>query len=295
MIPRFALFLVLASLALVAPAQGECRRRALDALRDAPDGAAIYRQISDKAFFRRWIDCEDATLGLPTAIHESTHFIAAERDAFPLIGGGEVGRPHEVSGFYPPSQIAEQFGESDFVDTYLKAGRASSATDFLYLLDELNAYSHDLNAAVDLKHMRRPDRIADSRDGLAALMAFVALYVETARRDQPATWEGLRQTNVTHTLTALWGQAEKVMTASCGLSNFGTQDKAFLRQAYEEGARAALGVVIARLPVTPEACLKASADELDSAEAVERAAVRRADRRRATLHAAVSDTLSPPE
>ncbi len=61
-------------------------------------------------------------------------------------------------------------------------------------------------------------------------MAFVALYVERAEESEPATWSGLLEPRVAKTVSELWGRAEKVMASSCGIPNFGTQDKALIRQ-----------------------------------------------------------------
>ena len=135
----------------------DCRPGAIERLHaSAPEGFAIYQKTKDKKFFLTWISCGEAQRGLPTAVHESVHYIAAETDAFPLINGGQLKRPHEVSAFFAPSLIAGKFKASDFVDTYLRPGRASSSSDFLYLLDELNAYTHDLNTAVNLSRSRGP-------------------------------------------------------------------------------------------------------------------------------------------
>ena len=117
----------------------------------APDGFAIYQKVKDKAFFLGWISCDEAELGLPTAVHEFVHYLTAETDAFPLIDGGQLKRPHEVSAFFAPSLIAGKFKANDFVTTYLRPGHASSSSDFLYLLDELNAYTHDLATAVEFE------------------------------------------------------------------------------------------------------------------------------------------------
>ena len=116
----------------------------------APEGFAIYQKIKDKKFFLGWISCDEAGLGLPTAVHESVHYITAETDAFPLLDGGQLKRPHEVSAFFAPALIAARFKASDFVTTYLRPGAPAQSGDFLYLLDELNAYTHDLNTAVSL-------------------------------------------------------------------------------------------------------------------------------------------------
>jgi len=248
----------------------DCHKTAVEDLRDsAPDGYAVYQQVKDKAFFLNWLSCEDGQFSLPTAVHESVHYVTAEEDAFPLVNGGEIKRPHEVSQFFAPSAIAKKFkSDNDFVATYLKPGRATSSSDFLYLLDELNAYTHDLNAAIDLKKLRRKDEFVDNRDGLAALMAFVAIYIEKAEASEPATWDGLQKPEVAKTVTELWGRAEKVMAASCGIPRFGMFDKTFIRQYCQPAAQASLQTIIGRAPVCPTECLKAT-DEEEQASANE--------------------------
>ncbi|MDB6097530.1 MAG: hypothetical protein JWN58_233, partial [Gammaproteobacteria bacterium] len=154
-----------------------------------------------------------------------------------------------------------KFKASDFVTTYLRPGSSSSSTDFLYLLDELNAYTHDLNTAVNLSRSRDPVEAGDEvdhRDGLAALMAFVALYAERAEQSEPATWNGLLEPRVAKTVSELWGRAEKVMASSCGIPNFGTEDKTLIRQFCQSGPQASLQKILGRAPVCPIACLKAT-------------------------------------
>src|SRR6478752_10746311 len=139
-----AALLVLLTSAVSPAAGSDCRAAAVERLRAAaPEGFAVYQQIKDKKFFLGWLACDEPQLGLPTAVHESVHYITAETDAFPLPGGGELKRPHEVTAFFAPSLIAVKFKPNDFVMTYLRPGSASSSGDFLYLLDELNAYTHD--------------------------------------------------------------------------------------------------------------------------------------------------------
>lgn len=240
---------------------GDCRPGAIERLHaSAPEGFAVYQQVKDKKFFLGWISCDEAQLGLPTAVHESVHYITAETDAFPLVHGGQLKRPHEVSAFFAPSLIAGKFKASDFGAIYLRRAGASSSSDFLYLLDELNAYTHDLNTAVNLSRSGGPveqdDLQVDHRDGLAALMAFVALYAERAEESEPATWSGLQQPRVAKTVSELWARAEKVMASSCGIPNFGTQDKYFIRQFCQDRPLAALQKILGRAPVCPTACLK---------------------------------------
>ncbi len=235
---------------------GDCWPAALRHLQaSSPDGYAIYSQVGDPAVFKGWIRCDDAQFDLSTAVHESTHVLTSRIDAFPLVGGGTIALPHEVSRFYPPTKIANRFMPDDFTTIYLRLGKASSSTDFLFLLDELNAYSHDLNAAVDLKGLVRADASVDHRDGLAAMMAFVAVYAATARDSEPATWDGLREPNVAAVVSALWGQAERVMASSCGIPDFGTSDKRYIRLYCAADAGSGLEPILGRAPACPAACL----------------------------------------
>ena len=121
---------------------------------------------------------------------------------------------------------------------------------------EFNAYTHDLAAAVDLRRLSSPDQAVDHRDGLAAMMAFLVVYAETAAAGEPATWNGLRQPRVARTISALWGRAEKVMARSCGIPNFGTSDRTYLARVCAADARSAIGQVLGRAPVCPVACLE---------------------------------------
>ncbi len=236
---------------------GDCRQNAISELKVlAPDGFSIYELVGDKEFFRGWITCDNVQLGLSTAVHESVHYVTAERDAFPLVNGGEIRKPHEATKFYAPSSISAKFGPSHFVDIYLTPGKSSSATDFLDLLDELNAYSHDLRAAVNLESLRSPDEEVTHRDGLAALMAFVAVYVETAKESQPATWSGLQKPPIATTVAALWDRAEQVMVSSCHVPNIGSEDKTYIRRFCEAGPQSAMQKILGRPPVCPVDCLK---------------------------------------
>jgi hypothetical protein len=260
---RLLRFIGLAALACTAfpsvASAADCRPAAIERLlASAPEGFAIYQAIKDKKFFLGWISCGEAQFGLPTAVHESVHYITAESDAFPLVHGGQLKRPHQVSAFFAPSLIAGKFKANDFVTTYLRPGSASSASDFLYLLDELNGYTHDLNAAVNLARTAEQGDQVDHRDGLAALMAFVALYVERAEQSEPATWNGLREPPVAKVMSELWGRAEKVMASSCGIPNFGTEDKALIRQFCRREPQASLQKIIGRAPICPTACLNST-------------------------------------
>ncbi len=234
-----------------------CHSHAIAELRRlSPHGYAIYQAMHDKSLFLTWITCDDIQTELSTAVHESVHILTEEKDAYPLIGGGSIPRPHEVSGFFPPREIAGALNADDaYVQNYLKPGGASSKDDFMYLLDELNAYSHDLDTAIALVPLQRHDRQVDHRDGLAALMSFVMRYVDKAQKTQPATWQGLHNPEPRATIKTLWSQAEKTLASSCGLPDFGMHDRDYIAYLCENTNGGALADLLERAPACASACL----------------------------------------
>lgn len=264
---RLAYIVALASVCLsataaTAAAPAGCQQRSLHELQErSPDGYAIYAAIRDKKFFLQWITCDDLQTGLATAVHESVHNLTESRDSYPLIDGSEVKRPHEVSKFVAPAIIAKKFDARDLfrgalVSTYLQRGNASSADDFMYLLDELNAYSHDLHTAVALDALHAPNETIGERDGLAAMMAFVAVYAATVEDSQPATWEGLRKPEVANAVSALWTQAETTMINSCAVPNLGQADQYFLTKLCAEKPLSSLQKILGRAPLCPRMCMQ---------------------------------------
>jgi hypothetical protein len=247
--------LVIASPVSSAAPRTNCQPQAIhDLQRLSPQGYAVYLAMKDKRQFLAFLTCDDVQLGLSTAVHESVHILTEQYDAYPLIAGGSVPRLHEISRFYPPREISAAFNRNDnYVQTYLRRGAASSADDLNYLLDELNAYSHDLASAARLVAIHREaDGQVDHRAGLAALMSFVMRYAKIARDEKPATWEGLQRPDVKALVRTLWMQAETVLTTSWGIPGFGGEK-------YVEGLcnrrnGGALAELIGGDPMSPQVC-----------------------------------------
>jgi hypothetical protein len=248
-------------------ARTDCQPQALrDLQRLSPQGHAIYLAMPNKRHFLQFLTCDDVVLGLATAVHESVHLLTGERDAYPLIDGTAVRRPPEGLRFLPPRDIARRFDSRDiYVQNYLRRGAASSADDFRFLLDELNAYSHDLHSAVKLVPLRRGDRQVGHRDGLAALMSFVMGYADAARQSAPATWEGLQRPETKRVVATLWHQAEGVLASSCGVPAFGREDRKHIAFLCERRNGEALGQLLGRAPACPAACLEAGTAAADGA------------------------------
>jgi hypothetical protein len=239
-------------------ARTDCQPQALrDLERLSPQGHAVYRAISDKRHFLRFLTCDDVVLGLSTAVHESVHLLTSEKDAYPLVDGGLAKRPSESLRFFPPREVARKFdGRDAYVQTYLRRGAASSADDFRFLLDELNAYTHDLSSSVRLVSLRRPEHgEVGHRDGLAALMSFVMSYADTARQSVPGTWESLQRPETKETVRTLWIQAETALAASCGIPAFGRDDRRPIGFLCDQKNGTGLADLLGRAPACPVTCL----------------------------------------
>ena len=234
-----------------------CRADALAQLKQlSASGYRIYERIADKKMFTTWILCDDRQRGLTTAVHEAVHMLTEQLDAYPLIDGGEVKRIRSLEKFARPGRIAPQFKASDdFVKTYLLPGGASSADDFTYLLDEFNAYVHDLNTAVQTHVLAPKDTRLGHRDGMAALMSFVMAYVDYAEREDARTWAGLHRPDVKQLVSTLWSEAERTIESSCKVPRYSVDDQAFLRHICTPSNGRALGHMLGRAPRCPTSCL----------------------------------------
>ncbi len=248
---------VLLGTAAQAAPQTDCKPQAvLDLQRLSPEGHNVYKAATDKSFFLRWITCDDIQLGLATAVHETVHMLTEEKDAYVLIDGSTIKRDHSWSKFYPPREIARRFNSaSTYVETYLKPGAASSAQDFVFLLDEMNAYTHDLNSVIKLQTVKKGEGQVDHRDGLTALMAFLTAYFDTAKQSKPATWQGLQKPETKNVIKALWGQAESVLASSCGVPGIGMDDRKYIGFMCDAKNNGALGDLLGRPAACATACL----------------------------------------
>lgn len=234
-----------------------CQAQALRELeRLSPQGFAVYRAIGDKKFFTNWISCNRAQLDLTTAVHESVHHLSASENGYYLIDGRVLPRPPGLARLAPPRQIASTFRNDTYVQTYLRPGAATSAADLTYLLDELNAYTHDLNVAVNLVSLSKPsDGSISNRDGLGALMSFVMKYADTAKKSNPATWSALKSPGTRQAVRTLWEQAEKVLASSCGIPRFGVNDRHYISFICNSTNGDALREILGRSAQCPRSCL----------------------------------------
>jgi hypothetical protein len=227
-----------------------------------PEGFSIYERLKQKSVFTFFIKCGDEIqLGMTTAVHEGVHGLTSELNAYPLINGQSVPLVGNQRALFRPGLVAPKFNaQSAYVSTYLMPGQATSADEFGFLLNELNAYTHDLNAAVKLRRFSSTQFDVFHRDGLAALMAFTAAYVGRARKEDATAWTALQQPAVKTSVSALWAQAEQVMGASCRIPRYAQEAAEYLAPVCAANFQHGLGQLLGRPPLCPVTCLRQTAD-----------------------------------
>ena len=234
-----------------------CIQEALGHLRDQlPEGFSVYQRLQQKTVFTFFLKCGDELqLGMTTAVHEGVHGLTTELGAYPLINGTAVPIVGNPRSLFRPGLVAPSFNaKSSYVSTYLLPGAATSADEFGFLLNELNAYTHDLHAAVRLRNFSSATFDVFHRDGLAALMAFTAAYVDRAKSEDAAAWATLRSPAVRTSVTSLWAQAEHVMGASCRVPRYALEAAKFLAPICAADINHGLGHLLGRPPLCPVSC-----------------------------------------
>jgi hypothetical protein len=216
-----------------------CASEVLELLHHDPHAVEIYRRVDNPKAFFKWIDCgRKSDLNLPVAIHETTHRLArVESGKISLFGLDRRTRIVPSQGLFPRGEIVADIPEAerdDMVDIYLAGGMGQ--TDLSGLLNELNAYTTETQAATNF-HYRYSQRSEFAfRDGLARMMHFVAVYLNTAKRRFPENWAQLTNSaNYVEIIKATWEQAEFALNNSCRFKNLGIYDGSILDTVYTDG------------------------------------------------------------
>lgn len=259
----FKYFLFLSALTSVS-AHGDtsCRASAINTLRElSPEGYQIY--LSDPEAFKsaKYYQCVDPVLDLANAVHETVH--TSTHGRYPLIGGGSIEEIPTVDSLYPPHELYEsvdpKLTHRDYLETYnpnRKTPYHSSGASLRTLMDELNAYSHDLYSSIKLHGVKNPELNSHNRDGAVALLYFVHLYAERAREVHPESWATLQNPQVKRTMKAIWNQAESAVAASCDTPDFGGQDIIYMKNLCEIPADSAIRRIVGHRPACFQACIE---------------------------------------
>jgi hypothetical protein len=165
-------------------ASDECLHKGLDILRKQdPLGFEIYRSIKpENRPLNKYIECPNGVLDLTsisTFVHEHVHVLDKQlsqedvQNTYFLVDKSKLVLKDGVFSSLEPWEQGEendkQKGE-DFAQTYL---RKIGDEPFSMLLDELNAYTQGLNAALSLPV--GIDRV-NLTDGVLAMMTFTLRY-----------------------------------------------------------------------------------------------------------------------
>lgn len=227
-----------------------CHREALSRLRKAD--AQAYRDIvglEDRLAFDAYLECGARDLGLSGAFHEGvhgltgTHYVFADGRRLPVVRSVRF-QPREILPMIPD---VGRMSLKTYRETYFQSA-ASSKDRYFVLLDEFNAYARQLRTTTALV------RSQSARDGVAAMMLFVKLTVERARRAHPADWKRMREPEHVALLRRLWMQAEIALADACAVRGLGLEDATIMESLYSYDRSEALSLLLGFRPVHQADC-----------------------------------------
>lgn len=214
----------------------ECVRQSNNyIMKYSPTGQKVYNMMENKADFEIWYNCEDQETSkityLSTAIHESVHSLTASLDRYPLLDGRKLTK-FDDEGLPPPNKVRKLFPKDhDLVATYLNPGEESATSNelFSYLLDELNAYTFDLKAIMELlpvdPSLKDSGQGSSFKDGTAALMSFTAAHLN--RLKDSKHWASIEKQK--HIIATIWTQAENILNEACRYPFLGGTEDQFIK------------------------------------------------------------------
>jgi hypothetical protein len=245
-----------------------CRAKAIEIVRNnapatLPTFDKIMKSADAKNNFYFFLDCNDLGQSLSSAIHEAVHGLSGvyfNPHCFPLRNGTSASCPYGVmdARLLQPKTIFRDYpfdAQDPNVKTYLlgidlASGEpiegSSGGTDFNMILNELNAWTHDVafNTELHLKGIAPAISLDNSRLGAMQLMTFAMAYLHFAKKKSPSTWKMLIDPREKKLITQLWQQAEPAIEASCKVPQKGVHKPSlnFLCDPkYQEGIESIVG------------------------------------------------------
>jgi hypothetical protein len=229
--------------ALRAAAEGLARRR-------YPDGVAFIQAQDDKMLAAWFEGAAPSFQGMgerfDTAVHEGSHvWVAKHFDprtvSYPVRGDLTI-RTRRLKNF-DRSEImslrAAGGADDSYATTYLTG--ASGAQGFNTLLDEYDAYTHSLASRYCTRDLVQPNARVSARDGILAMMYYVALYLRLAREQHAADYAAIvGDPGHRRLILTVWSRAELWLRRSEPFDALGIRDAELEQLAYADDSLAEL-------------------------------------------------------
>lgn len=241
---HFLLFLLCAG--TLQAADQSCLNDALALLqkRDA-NGYRIYQLSKDPDAFSFWLSCSDGKplhSKLPAAVHETLHKVDGEleqngargRAHFYLLGGRVISVARHTQ-LFERAQVAALLTDEEkrthYFRPYLTGVSGKQKLDSL--LEEFNAYTHDLSTSVTLVDLKAATLRSSNRDGVLTFMYYLELYLKQARTNFAGAWQVLvSDRDYVEAIRALWANAEVALARACPHAQLGVSDSFLARKVY---------------------------------------------------------------
>lgn len=232
--------------ALAAASEPSCTDEAIRILKqNSSHGYRVYLDRKDRKFFSRFLDCDDIPNSLSTAVHESVHTMwrrSRYREHPYYLPDGTWAKVEFRDLFHREELLQDLGGKARPNNSYDESYLASTGNqDITMVLEELNAYIHDLIVTKDLAPLMPGTMQVSGRDGLATFMHYLKLYLHRAKVKHPRDWEEISGSQAyVATIRAMWSFAEKALREACPIPRIGIRDQVILGDVYAPESAGAL-------------------------------------------------------
>jgi len=174
-----------------------------------PAGQQVYSMMiakNQKDFFKFWLDCDNPSSSISTAIHESIHTISIDGSYYLTVNNQKLSRVVLPEKYPAPKTVARFLPKGDiYVETYL-LGESSSKDNLEFVLEELNAYTHDSRAGRALRPLDT-EFFPSYNDGTLAMMNILSEYIKRVPFSVTEKEKSVIQ--------SIWKTAETEISKSC--------------------------------------------------------------------------------
>ncbi len=197
--------------------------------RHSPESVFIYERTRKRHHFACWLAPEGVALGIPIAIHESTHMLnrdlwTAESAAIAIDRHRTIFTPHLQTFSCKELYVYLPRRQSDaYYEAYLLGSLGDQGIGMI--LEELNAYTQGCRCSTALVDFIPATLRCGERDGLASFMLYLLLYLRHAANHRPHTWQALRSSPAhIDAIRALFSRADDTMGRALEHPRLGIDD-----------------------------------------------------------------------
>ena len=216
-----------------------CAGAAINTLKQVDaQGFTVLANLPKPSEASRFLNCNRSDYDLGTLVHESSHMVTQShftgREFSMLLPDGKLHTVPYDEHFFKLTELQVDLPQRDidhYAETYIFGGGQQQS--FPWMLDELNAYTHELITMTHLSQAGIKSVTSSYRDGPTRFMHYVELYLRRARVAHPEQWEKIAsEPKYLDLIQNLWHHAESAISESCPHDELGIASEGIFPEVY---------------------------------------------------------------